>query len=129
MSADATRPRRGNVLDLTPSPEIRDVAIRRIIFDPPHATWVGTRKREYDEGIAITLVTSTELPARALNPTLHVGDAVLDRVRKIDDGYEFVALDEDLEEGAAIHFQWPDGEPVETDVVFRMPRDDPKQRN
>jgi hypothetical protein len=122
MSTDAGQLEpRGKRPDLV-LPEVTDVRTRRTSLRP--------RRRNFDSAlpavedtVEIVVRTAAPIPARALGPVLHVGDATLTEVTQQDaTTYRFVALEPaELRSGADIRLGWS-GLPAEDagDSGFRF---------
>ncbi|MGH2531389.1 MAG: hypothetical protein ACRDJW_03680 [Thermomicrobiales bacterium] len=98
--------------DLWVLPEIIRVEIERRQFAEPRAYYAGRRRIEVKEAVEIRVRTSDEIKARAITPSLFVGDVALPEFETIGPNqYRFFAYEPgSLRDGAPIALGWP-GEP------------------
>jgi hypothetical protein len=110
MSTDAGQP-----ISQAPRPEwqlpdILDIQMRRIRYQPRRPRNFESALSGYKEAVEFMVQTSGPIPARALGPALFVGDVrVVESEPAGEDRYRFLAFDlERLERGAPIGWGWLD---------------------
>jgi hypothetical protein len=89
-------------------PEIIDLEIRRVPFEPPkHRHFESTLPR-YPEAMEFLVRTDGPIPSRALGPALFVGDVQVAESRLVGESlYRFLSFEIDrLEPGAPISWGW-----------------------
>jgi hypothetical protein len=89
-------------------PEIRDIEIRRIPFEPRRPRNFESALADYKEAAEFRVRTSGPIPVRALGPALFVGSVQVIESEQVEgDLYRFLAFDLDrLESGAPIRWGW-----------------------
>jgi hypothetical protein len=110
MSQDASQPNSGGIRPEWNLPEIQDIRIRRIPFEPPKLRNFKSVLAEYKEAVEILVSTNGPIPARALGPALFIGDVQIIESQQVETNlYRFLAFDiEQLKPGAAIRWGWID---------------------
>jgi hypothetical protein len=114
MSIDSTRPIPQGPRPEWDLPEILDVEIRRVRYDPPKLRNFESALAGYKEAVEFRVRTSGPIPARALGPALFVGEVQVVESQEVETNlYRFLAFDfERLESGAANIWGWIN-DPVE----------------
>jgi hypothetical protein len=94
--------------DLWYLPEVREVHIVLVRHAAPVVRVAGPREIEVTEEIEIRVVADGDVPARALGPTLVVGDVELTEGERLEKGrYVFrTPATTPLPEGAPLAFGW-----------------------
>jgi hypothetical protein len=108
MSQDVSKP---VVSDTRPEwnlPEIKNMRIRRVPFEPRKPHNFESALAKYKEAVEFLVHTSGPIPARALGPALFVGEVQVIESQKVDENqYRFLAFDfERLRPGAPISWGW-----------------------
>ena len=108
MSTDTSRPISGGPRPDWDLPEILDIQIRRIAFDPPKPRNFKSVLVDHQEAVEFLVRTSGPIPARALGPALFVGEVQVIESQQVDNNlYRFLAFDlERLKAGAPISWGW-----------------------
>jgi hypothetical protein len=108
MAIDVTQPIPSGPRPKWELPEILDIRIRRVPFEPPKLRNFTSALAVYKEAMEFLVHTSGPVPARALGPALYVGHVQVFGGQRVDDHlYRFLALDFDrLEPGAPISWGW-----------------------
>lgn len=89
-------------------PEIVELQIRRIPYEPPKLRNFKSSLSKYKEAVEFLVHTSGPIPARALGPALFVGDVQVIESQQVEGNvYRFLAFDlERLQPGAPIGWAW-----------------------
>lgn len=122
MSIDSSHPMAEGPRPEWDLPEVRNIEIRRIPFEPRRPRNFESTLADYREAAEFLVRTSGRIPARALGPALFVGNVrVVESEQLEDDLYRFLAFDVDrLEPGAPIRWGWIDAtEEVRQETGFR----------
>jgi hypothetical protein len=94
-------------------PEVRDIRIRRVPFEPPRRRNFDSSLSDSDEVVEFVVTTEAPIPTRDLGPALYIGSTPVIECEPIDDNvYRFLALQPKLlERGAPIRLGWTGQEP------------------
>ena len=127
MSIDSSQPMAEGPRPAWDLPEIRDIEIRRIPFEPRRLRNFESALADYQEVAEFLVRTSGPIPARALGPALFVGNVqVIESEQVEDDLYRFLAFDLDrLESDAPIRWGWinaPEEEQQQTEFRYEESR-------
>lgn len=103
-------------------PDVLAVEARLIRYEPPQHHNFRSALPEGGEAVEFLVETDAPIPARALGPTLHVGDAILLEVTALDaTHYRFTGFDPArLERGAPIALGWSGDPEPERSTRFRF---------
>lgn len=95
-------------LDIEHLPNILNVKLERMRFDPPRLHVAAGQESWIEEAQCVTIETDGEFPVRSAAPVLFVGDVPLTESEAAGDNYyRFLVLhDEQLAEGATIGLGW-----------------------
>ncbi len=95
-------------------PDILDIQIRRIPYEPPKLRNFRSVLAEYSEAVEFIVRTSAPVPVRAMGPALFIGDTMVIESQEIEKNvYRFLAFNVDnLVIGSSISFGWI-GDPAE----------------
>jgi hypothetical protein len=123
MSIDSTQPMAEGPRPAWDLPEIRNIEIRHIPFEPRRPRNFESALADYREVMEFLVRTSGPIPARALGPALFVGNVQVIESQQVEgDLYRFLAFDLDrLESGAPIRWGWinaPEEEQRETEFRY-----------
>jgi hypothetical protein len=127
MSIDSSQPMPEGPRPEWNLPEILNIEIRRIPFEPPTLRNFESSLADYSEAVEFLVRTSGPIPARALGPALFVGDVQVIESEQVEaNQYRFVAFDLDrLEPGAPISLGWinaPEHQRRETEFRYEESR-------
>ena len=127
MSIDSSQPMPEGPRPEWNLPEILNIEIRRIPFEPPTLRNFESSLADYSEAVEFLVRTSGPIPARALGSALFVGDVQVVESEQVEaDQYRFVAFDLDrLEPGAPISWGWinaPEQQRRETEYRYEESR-------
>ena len=127
MSIDSSQPMAEGPRPEWDLPEIRNIEIRRILFEPRRPRNFESALASYKEAAEFLVRTSGPIPARALGPALFVGDVQVVESEQVEsDQYRFLAFDPDrLEPGAPISWGWinaPEQQRRETEFRYEESR-------
>lgn len=103
-------------------PDIVDIEIRRIAYQPRRLRNFDSSFARYDQAIEFIVRTAGPIPVRALAPALFVaGQQVIESEQLAEDAYRFLAFElQQLEEGAPISWGWVNAaEDERTETGFR----------
>ena len=108
-------------------PDVLDIRMRRIRYQPRRPRNFESALSGYKEAVEFIVQTSGPIPVRALGPALFVGDVrVVENEPAGEDRYRFLAFDLDrLEPGASIAWGWldaPESERKRTKFRYREER-------
>ena len=108
MSVDKTQPIAEGSRPNWDLPDILDIEIRRVSFEPPKLRHSKSTLAGYKEAIEFLVKTSGPIPARAMGPALFIDDVQVIESMKIDNNlYRFLAFDpKRLKSGASISLGW-----------------------
>lgn len=108
MSTDSTQPMPEGPRPAWDLPEIRNIEIRRVTFEPRRPRNFESALADHKEVVEFLVRTRGPIPARGLGPALFVGKVqVIESEQVEDDHYRFLAFDLDrLEPGAPIRWGW-----------------------
>lgn len=110
MSTDAGQPVSQAPRPEWQLPDVLDIEVRRIRYQPRRTRNFESALSGYKEAVEFMVRTSGPIPARALGPALFVGDVrVVESEPAGENRYRFLAFDlERLERGAQIAWGWLD---------------------
>ncbi|MGW6981662.1 hypothetical protein ACWGE1_19830 [Streptomyces sp. NPDC054932] len=98
------------------------VEARLIRYEPPQHRNFRSALPEGGDAVEFLVETDAPIPARALGPTLHVGDTIMMEVTALDaTHYRFLGFDlERLQRGAPIALGWSGDLEPERSTPFRF---------
>jgi hypothetical protein len=103
-------------------PEVLDIKIQRIEFEPPKHRNFTSALAEYREAVEFLVQTNGPIPARALSPALFIGDVRVIESQQVGENlYRFLAFEpQRLEPGTSIGWGWLDS-PTEQLQITKFP--------
>jgi hypothetical protein len=103
-------------------PDIVDIRIQRVQFEPPKLRNFKSALADYKEAIEFLVRTNGPIPARALSPALFIGDVrVIENQQMGENLYRFLAFEpQRLEPGTPIGWGWLDS-PREQLLITKFP--------
>jgi hypothetical protein len=110
MATDSNKPLPGQSRLDWNLPEVVDIKIRRVRFQPHQHKHFRSALADYGEAIEFLVQVSGPIPARALGPALFVGDVPVIESEPVDEYVlRFLAFNvEGLKSDAAIAWGWTD---------------------
>jgi hypothetical protein len=124
MTADAGSPEPKEPRPDFELPELVDVRIRRVTYEPPKLRNFRSALADERQAVEFVVTTDRPIPIRALGPALYVGGTALTETKPLRkrNTYRFFAFDTDaLEPGAPISLGWsgqPSGERRESRFTY-----------
>lgn len=115
MTTDVARRETGPQRPKWKMPQVLDILITRVPYQPPKFRHFKSAYAKYKEAIEFLVRTDASLPPiRALTPVLYVGETAVVGCETVGKNeYRFLAFEFDaLEQGASISLGWP-GQPAE----------------
>lgn len=108
MTVDRTQPIPTGPRPEWDLPEVLDMKIERVPFEPRELRNFKSALAEFDEAMEFMVSTSGPVPARALGPALFVGEEQVTESEQIEpELYRFLAFDiERLKDGEPISWGW-----------------------
>ncbi len=132
MTTDATSREPSSPRPQWKLPNILDVRIRRIPYQPSELRYFQSYLAKYQEAIEFLVKTDGPIPIGGLSPVLYVGDMEVTESEGVEENaYRFLAFEFDqLKEGASISLGWPNQpkeQRLETKFRYKLPDYDQKK--
>ena len=89
-------------------PDVVDIQIRQVQFEPPKHSNFKSALSEYRQAVEFLVRTSGPIPARALSPALFIGDVQVIESQQVGENlYRFLSFEpQRLESGSPIGWGW-----------------------